>query len=330
MIEAIAVLNTNTKTDSVQEITLGCTELWSIGQQEAMRRLSRQRTCALTRTQRQELVCDFSARAARIAATYACFYLETEHGCNPKYKGRFYWMGLAAFASKQVKCALDFVAIASLHPLGKAATHISKDALGKGNFWLFQDIFVWHWFYSHYPEQFFECSAQRDARNMTAAVKRNMESLPWARDALEVLNNLRLTDELVGAFKCIQDYEDAANSRLKQHLQMRSLLLIANHEQLNVLQPLIYDNWQFKRTLDMQALLEGVPLLPKRIASFSAACDVSDESLRVQMKEGDLYDAVNRMEFIRNVATHYHFLMNTRSEYMEETMRYIASWKSTS
>src|SRR5690606_22530021 len=118
---------------SVQDITLSCAELWSIGQQEAIRRLSIQRSCLFTRVPRQHLVGDFSARAARIAATYARFYLETEQGCNPDYKGRFYWMGLAAFASKQVKCALEFIPDSLCFPLAKAATHVSKDSLRKGN-----------------------------------------------------------------------------------------------------------------------------------------------------------------------------------------------------
>src|SRR5690606_30337828 len=109
--------------------------------------------------------CALPICAARIAATYARFYLETEGGGKPELKGRFYWMGLAAFASKQVKCGLDFMAYSSLLPHGATATHVSKDALGKGNFWLFQDIFVWHWFYVHFSEQFDDCAPQRDASN---------------------------------------------------------------------------------------------------------------------------------------------------------------------
>ncbi len=42
-----------------------------------------------------------TARAARIAAAYASFYLEQGEDGKPELKGRFYWMGLAAFASKQ-------------------------------------------------------------------------------------------------------------------------------------------------------------------------------------------------------------------------------------
>lgn len=332
MTAAIAVLNTNTTSDSVQDITLSCAELWSIGQQEAIRRLSIQRTCLFTKVPRQHLVGDFSARAARIAATYARFYLETEQGCNPDYKGRFYWMGLAAFASKQVKCALDFIPDHPLVPLAiKGATYISKNSLGKGNFWLFQDIFVWHWFYAQYPEQFDECAPQRDAAASVALVKRNMQSLPWAQEALTSLNNLKITDEITEAFNYVKSCESETDRQEKRQLQYSSLLSMASHEQLNILQPFIYENWAFNRTLDMQAIIEGVPLVPKRVASFITGCDTKDEKHRVQMeKDKNLYDAGHRMNFIRDIAKQYHSLMDTHTEYMDETISQIATWNNVS
>ncbi|WP_026285456.1 hypothetical protein [Thiomonas sp. FB-6] len=49
----------------------------------------------------------YATRARLIARAYACMFLEDfEHG-NPKRQGRFYWAGLAAFASKQVACTLE-------------------------------------------------------------------------------------------------------------------------------------------------------------------------------------------------------------------------------
>ena len=41
-------------------------------------------------------------RAKTIAGIYARFYLEQEKYGNPKLMGRYYWMGLGAFASKTV------------------------------------------------------------------------------------------------------------------------------------------------------------------------------------------------------------------------------------
>src|SRR5690554_2782627 len=328
MTAAIAVLNTNTTSDSVQDITLSCAELWSIGQQEAIRRLSIQRTCLFTKVPRQHLVGDFSARAARIAAIYARFYLETEQGCNPDYKGRFYWMGLAAFASKQVKCALDFIPDSLWFPLAKAATHVSKDSLGKGNFWLFQDIFVWHWFYAQYPEQFDECAPQRDTSTYVEIVKSNMASLPWAEETLTVLNNLRLTKDITKAFQYIRSCERSSEYEERRALQLQSLMMIANHEQITILQPLIYNEWVFNKSLDIQAALEDLPLIPKRVAAFTTTCDIENEQRRVQMKDGNLYETADRMKFITAIAEKYHILMHEDVEYMEGTIRTISSWSN--
>lgn len=328
MTDAIAVLNTNTTSDSVQDIALSCAELWSIGQQEAIRRLSIQRSCLFTRVPRQHLVGDFSARAARIAATYARFYLETEQGCNPDYKGRFYWMGLAAFASKQVKCALDFIPDSLWFPLAKAATHVSKDSLGKGNFWLFQDIFVWHWFYAQYPEQFDECAPQRDTSTYVEIVKSNMASLPWAEETLTVLNNLRLTKDITKAFQYTRSFERSSDYEERRALQLQSLMMIANHEQITILQPLIYNKWVFNKSLDIQAALEDLPLIPKRVAAFTTTCDIENEQRRVQMKDGNLYETADRMKFITAIAEKYHILMHEDVEYMEGTIRTISSWSN--
>lgn len=325
MAEALTVLNTNTTPDSVQDIPLGCPELWSIGQQEAIRRLSRQRTCFFTGSQRWELIADFSARAARIAATYARFYLETERGCNPDLKGRFYWMGLAAFASKQVKCGLDFIGYSSLFPHGAAATHVSKNSLGKGNFWLFQDIFVWHWFYVHFPEQFDDCAPQRDASASAERICNHLSELPWASEALPKLNNLKLTPEIVEAFEQVRRFENSSDMNLRREAQLESLLAIANHEQKKILQPLIYESWAFRKSLDFQALVEDLPMIPKRVAAFSTLCDIENTELRVEMdKSGDLYEIADRMSFINDVAGQFHRLMESRKDYMESTIAELA------
>lgn len=328
MTDAITALNTNSVRDSLQDVTLDCVELWSIGQQEAIRRLSEEETRWYSRTAKRRLIPSFSARAARIAASYARFYLESEQGGMPDLKGRFYWMGLAAFASKQVKCALDFIPEDPLFNISVPGAHVSKNALGKGNFWLFQDIFVWHWFYARFPDQFADCSPQRNAAHGVDPVNTNMSALPWASEALSALNNLRLTSEITQAFNDVRAFEESGDIESKRALQLSSLLVIANHEQLNILQPLIYEGWAFKRSLDLQSLIEGVPLIPKRVASFTTACDTENKDRRVQMTEGNLYEEADRMSFINAIAERYHLLMQRQQRYMEEVISTIATWGS--
>lgn len=325
----ITTFKTNAKECSVHEVVLGCEKLWAMGQEEAIRRLSNKRSSA---SSKYELISDFSARAARIAAAYASFYLEQGEDGKPELKGRFYWMGLAAFASKQVKCGLDFIPndpyLALTPPIVQPPLRIGKNALGKGNFWLFQDIFVWHWFYSKYKDQFDECAPERNARSCEGQIKTNIDSLPWADDALGVLGNLHATPELLAGFTAIQETEALPISSARRRKQLSSLLAIADHEQRKILQPLIYQSIPFRATLKMQAGFEWAPFVPVRVAAFSTACDVKDPELRVQMSEGDLYDESDRMKFIDSIANQYHLLMGTREAYMEGEIRTISTWNN--
>ncbi|MBU0522555.1 MULTISPECIES: DUF2515 family protein [Pseudomonas] len=325
----ITTFKTNAKECSVHEVVLGCDKLWAMGQEEAIRRLSKKRSSA---SSKYELISDFGARAARIAAAYASFYLEQGEDGKPELKGRFYWMGLAAFASKQVKCGLDFIPsepYLTLTPLAfQPPLRIGKNELGKGNFWLFQDIFVWHWFYSKYKDQFNECAPERNARSCEGQIKTNIDSLPWANDALSTLGNLHVTDEIKSGFKSIQNTESLSKGTARREMQLSSLMDIANHEQRKILQPLIYDGKAFQTTLKMQAGFEWAPFVPVRVAAFSTACDVEQPELRVQMKKGDLYDETDRMVFITEIANQYHFLMGKKAEYMEGEIKIISTWSN--
>jgi hypothetical protein len=325
--QPITTFKTNDKECSVHEVVLGCDKLWAMGQEEAIRRLSKKRSSA---SSKYELISDFSARAARIAAAYASFYLEQGEDGKPELKGRFYWMGLAAFASKQVKCGLDFIPndpyLLLTPPLVQPPLRIGKNSLGKGNFWLFQDIFVWHWFYSKYPKQFDECAPERNARSCEGQIKTNIDSLPWADEALPTLGNLHVTADITKGFESIRLVEALPESPDRRDAQLASLLAIADHEQRKILQPLIYENTPFRSTLKVQAGFEWAPFVPVRVAALSTACDVKNPELRVQMSEGDLYDETDRMKFIGTIAHQYHKLMGARKDYMETEIRTISTW----
>nr|WP_314875751.1 hypothetical protein [uncultured Pseudomonas sp.] len=339
-ITPLAVITTNTTPNSQVTIEYGCEYLWATGQGRALKLLTVQKTCPI-RGPQTVLVRDFSARAARIAAAYARFYLELEEGCNPELKGRFYWMGLAAFASKQVMCGLDFVKEVSTYTkpaskysppvkLGQKALEIGKDSLGKGNFWLFQDIYVWHWFYANHPEMFAKCSEERDASKYPAKALDNLKEMPWAKEALKVVKNFRVNGYVREGFRSIEIAEAENDIDAKRAAQFESLMQIANHEQRMVLQPLIYKSIVFRGLLHMQQRMEFIPWFPQRLAAFSTACDVTTEELKVRMTEGNLYDENERMEFIKNIAVNYHNLMAVRIDYMEGQIRLISNWANAS
>lgn len=318
------------KNDPPRQVEVTCDHLWSLAQVQAIKRLSTYRKqYRLFGETKWMLEGDFSVRAARIAGTYASFYLEKEEGGDEKLKGRFYWMGLAAFASKQVMCGLDFTTLATAAlPIGKPVVDVGKNGLGKGNFWLFQDIFCWHWFYSKYPNKFEECSGERNSEAFDEKVKGALKGLPWAGESLAVIDNLKIKKDVLDSFSNIKQVETMAAGVDRQKLQYKSLIATANHEQLNILQPLIYEDPIFRAILDVQKKSEGIPFVPLRSAAFSTACDVKQPELREQMHEGDLYNAQDRMEFIEKIADKYHGLMIDKIEYMEGVITEISRWRN--
>jgi hypothetical protein len=68
----ITKVKTNAKECSLHEVVLDCDKLWAMGQEEAIRRLSKKHSSA---SSKYELIFDFGARAARIAAAYASYFL---------------------------------------------------------------------------------------------------------------------------------------------------------------------------------------------------------------------------------------------------------------
>ncbi|EIK97624.1 hypothetical protein PMM47T1_03909 [Pseudomonas sp. M47T1] len=320
------------------EQTITCEALWAIGQQRAIKLLSDEKECPI-KGKSTELISDFGTRAGRIAAAYARFYLELEPGCDPKSKGRFYWMGLAAFASKQVKCGLDFIKVASqifvdynnpsataMVETAKTPLKIGKNSLGKGNFWLFQDIYVWHWFYANHKDLFKSCIADRNTESYPNEIKATLNSLPWAAEALPAIKNLQKTEFIQQGFSQIYTLETTSNHNTIRKLQLSSLMNIADHEQRKILQPLIYNDLSFELLLDTQKVMEAIPGTPKRLASFSDACDIDDSKFKIEMHEGALYRESDRMKFITEIAQQYHTLMDDELEYMENKISIISSW----
>lgn len=165
-------------------------------------------------------------RVKAIAAQYAKMYLEqTTYGDKNK-RGRFYWMGLGAFAAKQVYCGIyaldDFVNIYSqgtstwlenkldkkkissqklneyLNKMPKShelpsSTDMkyTKEKMLKGNLWLYLDIYTAHEFYCRYPKSFMNAVRVRDSReyidHKDGKVKTMINNVPDATDALKEL-----------------------------------------------------------------------------------------------------------------------------------------------
>lgn len=318
----------NEQTCSTNDPGVHYRELWTLGQQEAVRRLSIKTRVEFKATARYQLIKDFSTRAERIAGNYAKIYLELERNGKPELKGRFYWTGLAAFASKQVMCALDYAGNSKWRYTGAATPffEITKMHLGEGNFWLFQDIFVWHWFYINYPDEFKSATPIRDWDKYICEFKTVFKELPWLDHALPKINNLKETDPLIEGFALIPEIERLKQGKMRQDKQLESLMAIAKHEQIKILQPLIYESWDFQKLLDAQAAMEGHLGIPRRLAAMSTLCETNNPDYDTVMTKGKLYNKNDRMEFITDIANNYHDLMLTKAVYMRESIEAISSW----
>ena len=119
--------------------------------------------------------------ARRIASAYARIYLEDFPLGNKDKIGRFYWVGLGAFAAKQVAVTLE------RWQLRDAKWTRLYEGLGKGNLWLFNDVLPWHYGYAASAATFNKCVATRDSRQFVDPVKRNMSN---QKDYLESIDKV--------------------------------------------------------------------------------------------------------------------------------------------
>lgn len=289
-------------------------------------------------------------RTSIVAATYARFYLETEEFGNPKRKGRYYWMALGAFASKTVACSLKNNALRAANAVGIDAV---VNGLGKGNFWLFQDIAPIHWLHSYDDSAYFHCANTRGEK-LYEVMESKLKQLPWAKQALPILQNLKLSSYAQEGMRLVRVLENMGpDSKEYRKKQLEHLLAIADHEQRVVLQKLIYNDpgfavWlQRQRAaqnaadmllkpsttwlpLNVNATSRALALLVKTILPplelvFAAACETKDPKLKsVAPKDTVLENEESRMSWIKTAANQFHGLMGTRSAYMDQQLRSIA------
>ena len=257
-----------------------CNTFWSILQQTSYIKLSNK-----TGNNQYRLEEWYEQRARRIAAIYARIYLEMEKelGGNPNLKGRFYWMGLGAFASKTVAATLNswvtttglwaarFQNVSKNLPKWAAGYHdAAKSAhiFAKGNLWLFMDVAPWHWAWALSPGSFEQCKASRNASNYVAPVKKALNALPWASTALPGVKGFKLTDEIQEAFKKLPLIENLKpNSKEALRYQIHHLKLIAVQEQKNILQSICWNHPWMRAGAEVQRQVD----IPKTFIRFHSS-----------------------------------------------------------
>lgn len=268
-------------------------------------------------------------RNKRINAAYAKLWLADK---------RFQWAGLAAFASKQVGCGLLHAAetiaknrrereqlqfsIAAAFPGAEAAVGVQAGTeagaaymfqkLGFGNAHLFLDIYPLHRFYM-----------ERGWKEFAAHLeKRQNDKYPvyWAVHR----NKLRFGTP----FREIR----TAFFRIERGDLVNSVESLAQHEQVNILQKIMYDDEVLRRLLAMNqyAWATGFPTgdYQEIQLTLTAECRARTgfTSWFSRNKHASLWLADERMIFVKQAAQRFDQLLNgPERPRVEESIRAIAA-----
>lgn len=331
--ELLTKATTNTRTNSTKKVTVQCADLWTHVQDFCLER-SRYNSDRETDPNRNKSYSDHTIptpnrrqayinRARRIAATYARFYLETESYGNNRFKGRYFWMALGAFASKEVSFALSGLRA----QLGDGISMTSTmDWLSKGNFWLFQDIAGWHYYNSRYGyASFTACEPLRNWATLNSSTKTKVENANiWASEALPKIKNLKTNNFIKVAFAAADSYTKIKDSAKKKEYQYMNLLALADHEQRMILQPLIYDSKAAKADITNQRTFSAVaPGLKLTLSSKDSGNFESKAHKGIVLE-----NAEDRMKWIYNIANDFGGMMADRDKrtYLEGELNKIAGW----
>ena len=295
------------------------------------------------------------SRIKKIASSYAKIYLETTGTYDkPNLRSRFYWMGLGAFAAKQVYCAIlalndkvnQFGAMTPFVDFTRDDIVFLRTNMLKGNLWLFLDIYPSHIYYKSNPQDFLRCHASRNATGYSSNVYRALKTIPY-NSALPQINNFVPSPFIKKAFEQMAEFERTGDFTIRK----KSLLSVAEHEQRAVVQKCFYEpdqqtNQRIKKIFNAQKTMDkNNPNLMKlarifadiqgRQAVLTNACRVTvltsqymsgvkkehyEKFYEDMLDNEDLYNEELRMKFITRIANDYDFIMRT---YRQKAEGYI-------
>lgn len=269
------------------------------------------------------------ARNKRINAAYAKLWLADN---------RFQWAGLAAFASKQVGCGLlhsaETVAknrsereqlelsVAAAFPGAEAAVGpqavtegsatYMHDRLGFGNEHLFLDIYPLHRFYMERGwKEFNDYLSKRQNNKYPMYWNVDRKVLPFGTPFREIRDGFR---------------------RIEDGNLVKSVELLAQHEQVNILQQIMYNDRAMQRLLALNQYAVVTNLPPTGNAekielTLSAQCKAKD-GLTLPFsgdKYAKLWVVEQRMRFVLRAADQFNKLLNgPQRSRVEESLGVIA------
>lgn len=265
-----------------------------------------------------KLITDPIVRNRRINMAYAQLWLADN---------RFQWAGLAAFASKQVGCGLLHsaqkvtAAMQDIAAMAASGRHVSNTdlayastmpagtgagagymfgQLGVGNMALFLDIYPLHRFFM-----------LRGSDHLASCLE--------TRQSIGTKVLWPVDKKMLGFGKPFKEIKDGFNAVAQDQIAA-SVLHFAQHEQVNILQAVIYNDFAMRRALDANQFAWATGF-PSGVAeaielTLSARCR-PDNAGRLSVmfsrdKRAKLYDQEQRMVFVRQAAERFDKLLHSR------------------
>jgi hypothetical protein len=273
------------------------------------------------------LIEDPALRNRRISAAYASLWLQDR---------RFQWTALAAFASRQVGCSMGRAGQAMRDVAARIHASETADSfewlykvmipalvgggegylrgqLSLGNLTVFLDVYPLHRFYLRH--------GLAQLRDTLAARKQIVDSVHWPVGA-DVLPFGQPFRDIADAFALI-DAGSVTDSVLK----------LAWHEQVNVLQRVIYDDPKTRLALDGNQIGAAVGSWPAQFTAielvFGTSCSAvgaAGSTVFSADANAHLYDVGQRMEFVSRAASQFDALVRSqRRPEVETALRQVVA-----
>lgn len=352
--------DTNLKEGSCKGVSCGCDKFLAIYQQTTIKLLSHR----LSHGTRYKLEPGYEARARRIAANYARVFLEdsTFKG-KTNLMGRFYWMGLGAFASKTMAMIFSQKRSKFGYQFNFADAQEPLNILAKGNLWLFMDILPWHLAWMEDRTGYDYCAKYRETEGIKL-IRPAMLNLPWS-SVLPKLKFFKHTDEIINAFGQLNEIERIFQANISQQekftkaqrLLFTHMKLIAIQEQKNILQeicwkdPVLIENVKSQRGMILSHLTIDTTLVLSSEYELSTIQDNRNNksksesklstdpwssppsNMKVEVygddKNPDIYPDSRMYWILKGAAPKYHQLMLNElgRQYLITELGKISTWR---
>jgi hypothetical protein len=216
-------------------------------------------------------------------------------------------------------------------PHGMAHRHVKQHIRSYDNGYHLPPSGYW----GRFSEAFYVMESER------AELRRLAADAP-ALARLQRIANFAVTPEMRSVYGVLVEEFNATSARRRFDQQKAELVQIAKQEQLNVLQPLIYEDPMLISVMDQNHQLSrrwGSWLSPKYAVVYSAQPKTDDPALQTvfdpatgvvnQLWTGgkkSLPNPVDRMAYVGRIAEDFNGLMEKRRPYMETELQKIRGW----